>query len=139
MLASLQTRSATSAKRGFTLIELLIVMSIIAILAAIAYPSYTAYVARGYRANAQSYMMEMAQRQVQIFADTRSYATEAEIKVLLPVPANVARGYAVTVTDVAGPPKGFLITATPIATSTQKNEATLTLNHDGKKEPEKLW
>ena len=139
MLANLQTRSATSAQRGFTLIELLIVMAIIAILAAIAYPSYTAYIARGYRANAQSYMMDMAQRQVQILADTRSYATEAEIKELMPVPDKVSQGYTITVTNQAGPPKGFVITATPIATSTQKNEAALTLNHDGTKTPVKLW
>ena len=75
---------------GFTLIELLIVLAVVAILALIALPSYQAQIRKGHRAAAQSYMMDLAQRQAQYLLDARAYAsTEA------------ALGYTTTPPDVA--------------------------------------
>lgn len=48
--------------KGFTLIELMIVVAIVGIIAAIAYPSYQGYVQRTKRVDAQSEMMQQAQR-----------------------------------------------------------------------------
>ena len=48
--------------KGFTLIEMMIVVAIIAILAAISYPSYQNYVRKTKRLEAQSMLMEIANK-----------------------------------------------------------------------------
>src|SRR5438270_6575573 len=58
-------RQSQSGRRaaGVTLIELLIVVAVVGILAALAYPSYTAYRVRANRAAAQSFLVDLANRQ----------------------------------------------------------------------------
>ena len=74
------TQNPREQHRGFTLVELLIVVAIVAILALIALPSYQAQIRKGHRAAAQSYMMDLAQRQAQYLLDARAYAsTEAAL------------------------------------------------------------
>ena len=63
-------------KRGFTLIELLVVVAIIAILAAIAYPSYQNSVIKARRTEGQALLLEIAARQEQYHADTRTFTTD---------------------------------------------------------------
>src|SRR5260221_8893036 len=84
------THRATLQHRGFTLIELLIVVAVVAILAVIALPSYQAQVRKGHRAAAQSYMMDLAQRQGHYLLAARAYA-----------PTEAALGYPATPADVA--------------------------------------
>ncbi|HUR41567.1 MAG TPA: type IV pilin protein [Verrucomicrobiae bacterium] len=124
--------------KGFTLIELLITMAIIGILAAIAYPSYQNSLIKGNRAAAKAFMMEVAQRQTQYLLDQRAYASDIALLNLAPTPA-VTRNYTVTVTTVAGPPAGFTVIATPITTSRQKNDGTLTLTNTGERAPADKW
>ena len=62
---------ANRRSRGFTLIELMMAIAIIAILAAIAYPAYQKHLAKGRRAAAQAYLMDIAQREQQYFLDQR--------------------------------------------------------------------
>lgn len=52
----------TARQRGLTLIELMVVVAIIAILAAIGYPQFAGYVNKSHRADAQSALLEAAQR-----------------------------------------------------------------------------
>jgi prepilin-type N-terminal cleavage/methylation domain-containing protein len=61
-------------KKGFTLIELMIVIAIIGILAAIAIPQFAAYRVRGFNADAQTHVRNMATSLEAYFADKQTYA-----------------------------------------------------------------
>lgn len=127
---------------GFTLIELMIVVVVIAVLAAFAYPSYTRYMTRMHRAQAQSYLMEIAQRQHQYFLDSRDYASQATIFGLDPVPAQVAAQYQVTVGPATPTtPPTFIVSAAPRTGSMQAayREPTLSIAQDGSKSPSDAW
>lgn len=124
--------------RGFTLIELMIVCAIIGIIAAVAYPSYTRYVVKGNRAAAQAHLIDLAQRQQQFFADSRTYAdTVAEMN--MTTPAEVQRHYTIAITNSDGPPPTFTITATPIAAGAQAGDGTLSIDSAGAKSPADKW
>ncbi|WP_298632921.1 type IV pilin protein [uncultured Umboniibacter sp.] len=123
--------------KGFTLIELMIVILIIGILAAIAIPQYDDYVTRANRTAAQQYMLELASAEQQYLLDSRSYtATIANLGVT--EPSSVSGVYTVTIAVSSAPP-GFVITATPVAGSTQAGDGDLTLNQLGVKTPTAKW
>ena len=127
---------------GFTLIELMIAAAIFAILASVAYPSYARYLARSHRSQAQSYLMQVAQRQAQYFLDSRSYATQDTILGLVPVPAQVAQQYQITIGPATPTtPPTFTATATPLAGSVQQayREPVLSVAQDGSKSPSSFW
>lgn len=121
----------SSTKKGFTLIEAMITLAIIGILAAIAYPSYQQHIVKSNRAEAQAYLMEVAQRQQQYLMAARSYASQEKLG-LSPSPG-VERSYAITFTIVTGPPPGFTITATPKAGTLQASDGVLTIDQAGTK------
>jgi len=126
-------------RSGFTLIELMIAVAVVAILAAVAYPSYTDYVRRGNRVAAQSLLQDLAQRQQQFFAQTRSFAADLSADLGATIPADVARHYTVTVAVVAGPPPGYTLTATPVAGTVQASDPTLSIDATGAKSPAGAW
>jgi len=99
---------------------MLVVMAIIAILAALAYPSYRNYVARGNRAAAQSYMLEVSGQEERYLLDARQYASSLATLGWPSLPNTISPNYTVTIALQAGPPPGFIVTATPIG-----NQATL--------------
>jgi type IV pilus assembly protein PilE len=124
--------------RGFSLLELLIAVAIVGILAAVAIPSYQQYVIRGARGAAQAQMMEIANRQQQIFLANRSYANKTTLEAngyLLPT--EVASNYSYTITLNAGPPPGYTITFTAIGS--QASDGNLTLDNEGTKTPADKW
>lgn len=127
---------------GFTLIELMIAVVVIAILAAVAYPSYTRHVVRSHRSQAQGYLMRVAQREQQVFLDSRDYAAQAAIFSIDPVPAEVAEQYDVTIGPATPTtPPTFTVTATPRAGSLQAayRDPALSLAQDGSKSPSDAW
>lgn len=58
---------------GFTLIELMVVVAIVGILATLAYPSYQSYVQRSNRVDAQTALLDAAQRLERCFSRNNSY------------------------------------------------------------------
>lgn len=122
-------------KKGFSLIELLVAVAIIAILAAVAIPSYQQYVVKGNRTAAQSFMMDLANREKQYMLDARTYADFATLGVS--APADVSKHYNVAIVVAATPPS-FVITATP-SSSQQTSDGALTLGSDGSKGPADKW
>jgi type IV pilus assembly protein PilE len=123
---------------GFTLIELMIVVAIVAILAIIAYPSYSQYPRRSARAEAQSYLTDVAALQHQYLVDKRAYAPS--LVALRTSPAgNVAAKFTVTVAAADGPPPSYTITAQ--ATGDQLKDACpmLSIDNAGNRRPASCW
>lgn len=115
--------------KGFTLIELMIVVVVIAILAAIAYPSYTQYKIRTNRAEVQTEMVRIAQS-LQSFKTVNHSYNNAKLDnglVSISFPNAGAVNYAISLAvDVDN--QGYLLTATPNTSSTQKGNGALTIN-----------
>jgi len=123
--------------RGFTLIEIMVVVAIVAILAAIAIPSYQAHLRKGRRANAESFLSDVASRQQQYMLDARGYALggTAVADLGMAVPTDVSTYYTVTVTPAAATtPPTFTVTAAPIASSSQAPDGTLSIDNTGAKQ-----
>lgn len=135
-------RNAPRRAFGFTLIELMITLAIVGILASIAFPAYQDYTVRARRSAAQQFMMDVASRQEQILIDARAYVAVANNAAFpgavgTPVPGDVNGFYNFTVTLVAGPPPGYLITAAPQGSQTE--DGTLTLDAQGNRAPAAKW
>lgn len=134
---------------GFTLLELVIVVAIVGILAAIAYPSYEAHMRKSRRAAAQSYLMDLTQRQQQYLLDARAYAgTEAALSAT--TPGDVSPYYTIAIdnanafdstcaNDATAPSPKFTITASPIAGGPQVPDGTLQIDNRGTKCPSTKW
>ena len=135
------TELRTLARRGhgagFTLVEVLVVTAIVAILAAIAYPSYQAQLRKGHRAAAQSYLMDLAQRQQQYMLDARSYAGTAVALGYSATPTEVSPWYTVDIAPSDSPPT-FTITARAIG-SQAADAAVLSIDNVGNKLPSDKW
>ncbi|MBA2412950.1 MAG: prepilin-type N-terminal cleavage/methylation domain-containing protein [Burkholderiaceae bacterium] len=115
------------AQHGFTLLEVIVVMAVVAILAAVAIPNYSEYVMRSHRADAQSFISDVASRQSQFFLDRRSYSTTVAALNVTPSAAVAAR-YTIGIAVVAGPPAGFQVTATPTGAQASDRCGLLTVD-----------
>lgn len=123
--------------RGFTLIEVLIAVAIVGILAAIAFPNYQNHLRKGRRADAQSFMMDLANRQQQYLMDARGYALDASFVTTLgsKVPESVAAYYTISIEPAAATnPPSFKIHAVPFSGGPQEKDGELTLDNFGVKQ-----
>jgi len=119
--------------RGFTAIEILIAVAVVAILVTVALPAYNNTLIRANRAAAQAYLLDLANRQEQYLLDARTYTTT--VGELLAAPSTVAPYYTVAISVPSGSTiaNAYLVTATPVSTSIQKNDGALSINQDGVK------
>ncbi|SMF43045.1 type IV pilus assembly protein PilE [Alteromonadaceae bacterium Bs31] len=68
--------SSMRSVKGFTLMEVLMVVVIISLIAAFAMPSYLEQVARGRRAEAKSFLLDLASRQERYYTQYSSYSPQ---------------------------------------------------------------
>lgn len=120
--------------RGFTLVELVVVVAIIGILVAIAVPSYQNHLRKARRAEAQTYLLDLANVQQQYLLDARTYAPDPAT-LNKPPPAGVSNFYnvAFVVPDPLVPAPSYLLTAIVRAGSPQERDGDLTLSSSGAK------
>ncbi|PKF61306.1 prepilin-type cleavage/methylation domain-containing protein [Psychromonas sp. psych-6C06] len=123
--------------RGFTLIELLVTVIIIAVLSSIAYPSYISYVQKARRTEAQSALIDLANRQEMYYLDHRSYATNLDTDLGMGAhPFITDNGYySIQPSGSVSAAVGFTLTATAIDTQAADSDcATLSITHDQDKQ-----
>lgn len=122
--------------KGFTLIELMIVIVIIAILAAFAYPSYTKYNIRTQRIDAQSEMLQIAQRMQTYRAANSSFAGATVATVYGGGDTTPKQGtalYKLTFNPVTTTANGWTLIAKPITGTPQAGNGWICLNDQGQK------
>jgi type IV pilus assembly protein PilE len=125
---------------GFSLIELMVAVAIVSILTTIAYPSYLSQMRKGRRSEAESALMDIAQRQQQYLLDARSYALDITT-LNVTIPADVSAFYTITICQAAagacaapgGTPPAFAAIAAPKAGTPQSSDYKLTIDNTGAK------
>ena len=129
-------------QRGFTLIEVMITVAIVAILAAVAVPSYQQYLLRSARVQAQTELLDLAILQEKIFLNSNAYTSSVTSNYSGRAAGGLGRTsgttndgrYDLTVALGTGG-QSFVLTATPDAQGTQRNDGVLSIAETGKK----LW
>lgn len=133
---------------GFTLIELLIAIAIVGILAAVAVPSYQDYMVRARRSAAESFMLEIANKQQQYLMDARTYTTDLGVLYGSSTAASAAAAsyheamstnYSIAIAAESGGTIAGTFKITATAQGAQTGDGNLTLNYLGVKTPANKW
>ncbi len=126
---------------GFTLIELMVTVAVVGILAAIAYPSYINYLIRASRAAAQSFMLDVTNKEEQYLLDSRTYLpvnNNASFSSLgLSVPTEVSSFYNLSVASATS--TTYTVQAVPIAGTRQASDGPVYIDQSGAKTPPAKW
>jgi type IV pilus assembly protein PilE len=125
---------------GFSLIEMMVVVVIMGLIAGIGYPMYTQHVVKGKRVAAQAQMMELADREQQYMLANRTFAAKSDLTAAgYSLPSSLSSVYDWDVTVATGTPPSFTISFTPVTSSSQANDGTLSLTSEGVKSPADKW
>lgn len=122
--------------KGFTLIELMITVAIVAILATIAVPSYMNSVRKSKRAEAKACLLTAAQLEERYYYQNNTYVAAFTTTALGMTPACDGGNYRLDTVAPTQTATTFSITASPVAGSTQANDAyctSFTLTNTGAK------
>lgn len=114
-------------QKGFTLIELMVTVAIVGILASIAYPAYQDSVMKSRRKDIEGALLDLANVMERYFTVNNTY-------VGAPTPSSNTY---YTVTISASDASSYTLSAAPISTGPQANDAcgTLTITNTGIKSP----
>lgn len=131
-----QTQTHKTKQSGFTLIELMVAVAIVGILATIAATSYQSQVMKSRRTDARTALLDLAGREEKLFSTTNAYSADPSVlgysnSSTLPfgVGSSGVNYYNVNILSPdtltqGGAPNTYLITATPIATTSQAADTT---------------
>jgi type IV pilus assembly protein PilE len=116
------------ASSGFTLIELMVTVGIVTILATIAVTSYTSQVQKSRRTKAKSALLDLAGREERLFSTTNAYSSDeaylgyatAAGTPMTAMP--FGNGYYTLTAVVPNPPTSYVLTATPVAGTSQASD-----------------
>ncbi len=129
---------------GFTLIELVIVLTVVAILAILAVRSYKGYVIRSRRIEAETQLLQLAQKLEQNYAQFDTYNTTATADGTKNAPTPADLGFPqspakpespIYTIDFPSPPTStyFLIRATPVTSTMNMKDGFLQFDSTGLK------
>lgn len=127
---------------GFSLLEVMVVVALIGILSMVALPSYSEYIIRANRAEAKDLLTDVAFQQERFNTRNRTYTTNMTDLGYAADPIVSANGlYNVDAAACAGSTIQLctIITATPVAGTTQANDGNLTLDSRGNRTPAEKW
>lgn len=121
--------------KGFTLIELMLVVAILGILLAIATPYYREYIARGYRADAKSGLLQNVQFLERYYTENNRYVTADGDPLPLPFKISTASGITIYKLGFKNDPTAlnYVLQAEPVGSQSDDKCGTFTFNNFGQK------
>ncbi|ENV38059.1 MULTISPECIES: type IV pilin protein [Acinetobacter] len=125
-------------RNGFSLIELMVVVAIMGIIAIVAYPSYLQYLQRTHRADVQAEMTNIAQiMESRRLANSSYLSTDTSRNNILSIYGSTTSpkqgGALYTLAFTSLTTSSWVLTATPISSSSQRNNGIICLNDQGQK------
>lgn len=121
--------------KGFTVIELMFVVAILGILLSIATPYYREYIARGYRADAQSSLLQNAQFLERYYTENNRYVTADGKSLTLPFITSTASGSVIYKFSFKDEPtaSNYELQAKPVGSQSNDKCGIFTFNNFGQR------